>query len=148
MNNEDAKELHELLFSFTGLFHEKFLMRFRHRDHNLPGLKKNHFKIMGLLSQHDFLMSSEIGRRLDIEKGSITTLIDQLVEKGLVARQIDPCDRRKSQVSLSAAGREKMNSLLELHAGEIEKCLQDMKASEINQFLDYMRFAVGFMNKI
>ncbi len=148
MNNQDARELHELLFCFSGLFHEKFLMRFRQRDPNLPGLKKNHFKIMGLLSQHDFLMSSEIGRRLDIEKGSITTLIDQLVEKDLVTRQIDPCDRRKSQIALSKAGREKMNSLLELHAEEIEHCLKDQNASEINQFLDCMRFAVRFFKKI
>ena len=148
MNHQDAKEMHELFFSFVGLFHEKFLVRFRRRDPNLPGLKKNHFKIMGMLSQHEFLMSSEIGRRLDIEKGSITTLIDQLLEKGLVTRQIDPNDRRKSQVSLSTVGREEMNSLLEEHAEEIECCLQDMDASEINQFLDYMRYAVRFMNKL
>ncbi|MEN6325387.1 MAG: MarR family transcriptional regulator [Syntrophomonas sp.] len=148
MNNQDARELHELLFSFMGLFHEKFLVRFRQRDPNLPGLKKNHFKIMGLLSQHGFLMSSEIARRLDIEKGSITTLIDQLLEKGLVTRQIDPNDRRKSQVSLSESGREKMNSLLEQHAQEIEYCLQDMNAHEIMQFLDCIRYAVRFMNKL
>lgn len=148
MNNQDAKELHNLLFSFMGLFHEKFLIRFRQSVPEITGLKKNHYKIMGLLSHHDFLMSSEIGRRLDIEKGSITTLIDQLVDKGLVIRQSDPNDRRKWQVLLSTTGREQMNILLEQHSREIICYLQEMDTSETERFLNCLRYAVGFMKKL
>ncbi len=148
MNHKDAKELHELLFGFMGLFHEKFLIRFRQQDACYLELKKNHFKILGTLSQHEFLMASEIGRMLDIEKGSITTLIDQLVEKGLVIRRDDPGDRRKSQISLSEVGREEMNRIIDQHAREIGDYLQDIKAQEIRQFLDCLRYTVAFMKEL
>ncbi|MEN6351016.1 MAG: MarR family transcriptional regulator [Syntrophomonas sp.] len=148
MNNQDAKEMNELLFSFMGLFHEKFLIRYRQHDHDILGLKKNHFKILGMLSREEFLLSSELSRRLDIEKGSITTLIDQLVEKGLVIRRTDPEDRRKSQISLSKTGREEMHKLIDKHSREIQSYLQDMNDPEIQQFLDCVRYAVQFMNKL
>jgi len=148
MNYKDAKELHELMFRFMGLFHEKFLIRYRQHDPELPGLKKNHHKILGMLSEEEFLMSSEIGRRLDIEKGSITTLIDQLIEKGLVIRKSDPVDRRKSQISLSEAGREEMNKLIDRHSRQIQDYLQGIDSREEGQFLDCMRCAVRFMKKL
>lgn len=148
MNLIDVKELHELLYSFMGLFHEKFLIRFRQHDPKVPGLKKNHLKIMGLLFQNEFLMSSEIGRRLDIEKGSITTLIDQLVEMGLAVRRSDPGDRRKSQISLSETGREEMRQIMEQHIREILDYLQGIPDREIEQFIECMRYAVDFINKI
>lgn len=148
MNNQDAKELYDLLFSFMGLFHEKFLTRFRQHDPAIPGLKKNHFKILGMLSKEKFLMASEIGRRLDIEKGSITALIDQLVEKGLVVRRSDPGDRRKLQISLSETGREKMNELIYQHSQEIQDYLQNMSDQDIEPFRDSLRYVVRFLNKL
>lgn len=141
-------ELHDLLFSFVGLFHEKFMGRFRRHDSRFPGLKKNHYKILGMLHHHEYLISSDIGRMLDVEKGSLTTLIDQLDERGLIIRRADPCDRRKLHILLSDAGREEMNKVVAQHAGEIKELLQGMDEQKIQKFTECLKYSVSVMKEI
>ncbi len=66
MNLQEAKELHDLLFSFMGLFHEKFMFKFRRQFDATPWMKKNHVKIINILFQESPLISTEISKRLDI----------------------------------------------------------------------------------
>lgn len=148
MNQQEAYELNELFFDFVGLFHEKFMARFHRSDNILPGLKKNHLKILGYLSKHEYLISTEISHLLDIEKGSITTLVDQLVEKGLVIRRGDLDDRRKMQILLSGAGREAMDVVTDRHSRELRDILSNVEIQEIVKFIECLRFSVDFMNKL
>lgn len=144
----NERELHDLLFSFVGLFHEKFLMRFRRHDSSLPGLKKNHYKILGMLHQHNYLISSDIGRMMDVEKGSLTILIDQLEERGLIRRRVDPCDRRKLHILLSDTGKKEMDEVVAQRAGEIKDLLQGMDEQKIKKFTECLKYSVGIMKEI
>lgn len=47
---------------------------------------------------------NEIGRRIEISSGAITTAVDRLERLGLVTREADPDDRRARIVQLTAAG--------------------------------------------
>jgi DNA-binding MarR family transcriptional regulator len=51
------------------------------------------------------LSQQEIADRLDADKSHVMRLIDQLEQRGLVARTPDPADRRRHRVELSSAGR-------------------------------------------
>ncbi|HVJ50541.1 MarR family winged helix-turn-helix transcriptional regulator [Desulfitobacterium sp.] len=148
MNFDKAKEIHDLLFTFMGLFHEKFLHRYRHESICMPCLKKNHTKILNILYQKDHITLTEIGKLMDIEKGSLTTLIDQLEEKDLVIRSNDPMDRRKSLISLSPQGREEMDRVMNLYAQKMDELLRDADLVEIQHFLTSLQFVVKFMKKI
>lgn len=144
----EAKELHDLFFSFMGMFHEKFLSRFRQDHDDSPWLKKNHIKIINTLYHHKHLTSTEIGRKLDVEKGSLTTLIDQLEEWGLVVRRDDSTDRRKSLISLSTFGREEMERVMDYHTRKINDYFLGVKPDETIQFITKLRDVVNFMNKL
>lgn len=47
---------------------------------------------------------SELADRLRIARRSATTVVDDLVERGLVERVADPRDRRATNVALTPAG--------------------------------------------
>lgn len=147
LNLDKAKEIHELLFAFMGLFHEKFIKRFRQEHFSEHCLKKNHTKIMHVLYQHDHLSLTEIGKMLDIEKGSLTTLIDQLEERDLVNRANDPTDRRKTPISLSLRGRKEMDQIMNFYAQKMDEFLRDSNPEEIEQFLKSLQFVVQFMKR-
>src|SRR5438067_9607033 len=49
---------------------------------------------------------NEIGRRVELTSGAITTAVDRLESRGLVTREADPSDRRARIVRLTAAGEE------------------------------------------
>src|SRR5438552_16733268 len=47
---------------------------------------------------------NEIGRRVELTSGAITTAVDRLESRGLVRREAHPSDRRARIVRLTAAG--------------------------------------------
>jgi len=147
MDFDKAKKIHYLLFTFMGLFHEKIFIGFRQENCN-TSLKKNHKKILNILYQHDKLTITEISKLLDIEKGSLTTLIDVLDEKDLVIRLNDPTDRRKTLISLSQNGKEEMERVMNYFAQRINKSLKKFNSDEVQQFETNLQFVVDLMKKL
>ncbi|AEG60367.1 MarR family winged helix-turn-helix transcriptional regulator [Desulforamulus ruminis] len=148
MNQEKAKELHSLLFTFMGTFHEKFVVHFRKNVHCEPRIKKNHAKIIHILYQNDSLTPTEIGKMLDIEKGGLTTIIDQLAEMGLILRSADPGDRRKILLSLSPEGKAHMEEVIQKFTQTLMDLFEDVDAKELEKYLVSLRHVVEFMQKL
>jgi len=85
---------------------------------------------------------------LDIEKGSLTTLIDQLEKQGFVYRLNDPMDRRKTLICLCSQGREVMDRIINFCTLKTDGLLNNFDADEIQQFLTSLQYVVGFMKKM
>lgn len=148
MIHEEAKELHDLLFGFLEMVHEKFLYRLRKDKVGSPRLKKNHGMIISILYQHNGLTSTKLAKMLDIEKGSLTTLIDQLEQLGLVRRCNDLHDRRKALISLTEDGKTEMNQIMERHTQCMNVVFRDVDSDEMNKFVDSLKYVVEFMKKM
>ncbi|MBV7271501.1 MarR family transcriptional regulator [Clostridium sp. PL3] len=147
MTYDELHELHDLLFKTMGLFHEKFIRRFCRESEKCPGLKKNHTIIIGFLYQNKILTATEIAKMLNMEKGSLTTLIDQLQELGLVIRYEDTNDRRKSLISLTDFGRATMEDMMKVSIQRMNEILGNADTDEVLKFVDSLRYAVEFMQK-
>lgn len=148
MDFDKAKEMHRLLVTFTGLFHEKYLLRFRNEMECQTDLKKNQRKILNILYHESPKTLTQIGKRLDIEKGSLTTLIDVLVEKGLVIRSNDPRDRRKNLIYLSPQGKELVERIIGFYAEKMEQSLSGYDQREVEAFERNMQQVVDFLRKV
>lgn len=148
MNHEESREINNLLFSFMSMFHEKFLHRFRRNNEIYSHLKKNHVKIIRILYRYNSLTSTEIAKRLDIEKGSVTTLIDQLAELGLVIRDAAPNDRRKSLILLTDSGRDKIERIINNDTQTLNEIFHDVQPHDLHKFLESLKYAAAFMNEL
>lgn len=148
MNQEQAKELHLLFFSFMGSFHAKFWRRFRQKKDFMPQITKNQAKAIHILYQFDSLTFTELGKLLDIEKGGLTTIIDQLEQMELVVRTPDPDDRRKYRLSLSATGRAEMDEMFEKHRETLMEIFKDVDDEELEKFFASLRYVVDFMERV
>lgn len=148
MNQDQAKELHLLFFSFMGIFHKKFLRKLRKERHSSPRLSKNQAKIVHILYQFNSLNFTELGKMLDIEKGGLTTMIDQLEELDMVARTPDPDDRRKYRLSLSVLGMEYMNRIMERYTLSLMNTFEGIDDRELTEFIANLRQVVQFMERL
>jgi len=148
MNIKDAKELHNLLFSFMGIFHDKFLQNCKPKEKPIPDLKKNHWKILHVLYENDKLTQTTIGKKLDIEKGSLTILVDQLEKKGLVKRLGVPEDRRKYLITLTPEGRRAIDKNVEYFSLRLNQLFDNVDAEETRKFMDSLQYVVDFMKKL
>src|SRR5256886_2718395 len=64
------------------------------------------FAVMEMLLHKGPQPVNEIGRRIELTSGAITTAVDRLESLGLVTREPHPSDRRARIVRLTAAGQE------------------------------------------
>jgi len=148
LNYSETRELHDLLFSFMDMFHEKFLYSFRKNNESKTGMKKNHVKIIMMLHRFKNLTSTEIAKMLYMEKGSVTTLIDQLTESGFVLRCDFANDRRKSLVTLTDSGKAQIEIVIANHIQSMHELFQNVDSDEMEQFADNLKNVVQFMNKL
>ena len=148
MDFDKAKQIHYLLFSFVGLFYEKVFIGFRQESKCDSSLKKNHKKILNILYLHDKLTITEISKLSDIEKGSLTTLIDLLEEKRYITRLTDPADRRKSLISLSDNGKKEMERVMNYFSQRMNESLHKFSSDEIQKFQTNLEYVVDLMKKL
>jgi DNA-binding MarR family transcriptional regulator len=85
----------------------KVFRLFRHQlleEARAHGLTMAQYTTLRLLSDGTGRRMSDLADYLDLTGGAATALIEKLVERGLVARQEDPHDKRAVLVALSPAG--------------------------------------------
>lgn len=148
MRYEKLQELHDLLFKSMGLFHEKFICQFSKESSRYLGVKKNHIMIIDFLYRYQTLTATEIAKKLNMEKGSLTTLIDQLEEFGLITRCKDLNDRRKTMIYLTDDGKAEMEAIMRDSTQRMDKILSNVELDELSELISSLGYAVEFMQKI
>src|SRR5436190_15583343 len=86
------------------------------------------FAVMEMLLHKGPQPVNEIGRRVELTSGAITTAVDRLESRGLVRREAHPSDRRARIVRLTAAGEEQAAEIFARH-----KAAMDLAASGLSK---------------
>ncbi len=86
-------------------------------------LSSSQIKTLYMLSQHGSAPMSMLGRATGLEKGSMTSVIDNLVDRGLVTRSRSETDRRKVIVELSEAGTTVAHTLITQMQNDLDQKL-------------------------
>ena len=69
------------------------------------GLTYPQYLVMMVLWEHTDLTVNDLGRRLQLDSGTLTPLLKRLEAAGLVQRQRDQEDERRVRITLTASGR-------------------------------------------
>jgi len=94
------------------------------------GLGQSEFAVLEVLLNKGPQKVNDIGRRVGLTSGSITTAIDRLEERGLVVRELDDTDRRTRVVRLTPAGRAHIGGIFEQHAAALEVASSGLTKAE------------------
>lgn len=73
---------------------------------------------------------NEIGRRISLTSGSITTAVDRLEKRGLVARASDPDDRRTRVVHLTPRGKALITEVFRGHKAAMDLAAEGLTKAE------------------
>ncbi|WP_370067428.1 MarR family winged helix-turn-helix transcriptional regulator [Mycobacterium sp. MAA66] len=80
---------------------------------HLPDLTPPQFSVLFALSEHDELSQSELGALTSLDTSTLTALLDRLEGRDLISKTIDPANRRRRQISITATG---LRQLSQAHA--------------------------------
>lgn len=85
------------------------------------------------------LNPSEISARHGVSRNTMSSLIRNLEEEGLVERQLDPHDRRRFNISLTENGRSLVTNHARQHLVTIHHCFSVLSPAEQETFSQLLR---------
>ena len=127
MDEEKLNRMVDDLYLFFPLFRKKL---FKYKK-NLMQKKIPHSYYHILNGE---LPMSEIGRLVYISKSNMTSLIDKLVEEGLVERLPDKNDRRVINIALTDKGKDLLRNWRKHSNNEIKMNLSTLSDEDLEKF--------------
>ena len=103
------------------------------------GLGRSDFAVLEVLLNKGPQKVNDIGRRVELTSGSITTAIDRLEARGFVARGLDDGDRRSRIVRLTPAGRARISEVFGQHAAALEAASSGLSKSERKSLIGLLK---------
>lgn len=97
------------------------------------------FKILEALLHKGPLLVNNIGRRIQLTSGAITTAVDRMEERRLVVRGSVDTDRRARRVSLTPAGRALITKVFEQHKARMDEAATGLDRGEREQLIDLLK---------
>jgi len=148
MDRMKVKELFNSFLEFIPLYHETIGCIYN-KDYGIePNLNKSQRKALFIIKKNGRIIPSSLGKALDMQKGSLTTLVDSLVEHEFVRRDVDKEDRRKQWISLTPKGDEYISKLMHNFEKEFEKTFKKVDAEDIDNMINSIDFVKRILANI
>ncbi|MEK8132199.1 MarR family transcriptional regulator [Paenibacillus filicis] len=105
-----------------------FAMRLREHD-----MTTEQFSVLHRLYQTDGISQKEIAERTVKDQPTTARILDLLIRKELVRKEMSPTDRRSFLVFLTPSGRNKTELLIPIEQGVVQDIFGDIDSSELDQ---------------
>jgi len=104
----------------------------RHAEQSIAELEMclSDFAILELLLHKGPQRVNELGRRIDLSSGAMTTAVDRLESRLLVARAYNAADRRTRVVSLTQAGESLIAAGFRAHSASMNRAASGLNPDE------------------
>ncbi len=106
------------------------------REH---GLSDQQWRVLRVLGEHGTVETGRVAREAYILGPSLTGVLARMERDGLIRRERDPADQRRTVVEATAKGLklvEKLSHTVEAHYEWMEKALGKRKLAELYELLD------------
>ena len=137
-----ASNLADLTFRLLASCHEK-----EERLAKNHGLTQAEFRCLRLIQAGENINNREIAERMKLSASRLTRIIDGLVQKGYVIREIEPSDRRNMRVYLSSKGVEFTKRLNGDYLNIHKEILSDIDIVQHEPLIDAMTHLLSALEK-
>ena len=144
----EIKETEQLFLELFPLYYHTFGAIFRDDDGLPVRCTKNQKRVIWLIAKRQNVTSSELGRCLDMRKGSLTSLLDSLATMGLVVRKPDDNDRRRTLLYLTDAGQDYFSRMMKRHEVLFTEILSTLSPADIDRIRFGLQDVVDGLKKI
>ncbi|MFC9693563.1 MarR family winged helix-turn-helix transcriptional regulator [Kribbella sp. NPDC056951] len=101
------------------------------RQHMLEaGVRTQHYHVMASLDGDGEAAQATLADRIGLDRSDLVNVLDELEEVGYVARRVDPDDRRRKIVAITAAGRKQLVAMDRLIYAAEDELLAPLTAAE------------------
>ncbi len=142
MMQTEAEQLADLTFNLLARCQEK-----EARLAEQYGLTQAEFRCLRLFSAQESLNNKQVAERMNLSPSRLTRIIDGLVEKGYILREIDLSDRRNMKVFLSEKGETLVDLLNHAYVDVHQEILTDIEETQHQPLIMAMKNLLGALEK-
>ncbi|HEY3556023.1 MAG TPA: MarR family transcriptional regulator [Kribbella sp.] len=124
-----SEVLAEELLAATGLV-RRHLRRSVGRPFPLSALTDSQGELVRLVRRNPGISVAEAAAELGLAANTVSTLVGQLTERGLLQRTADETDRRVARLSLTDPAREQVEAWRDRRTALVSRALDDLTAAD------------------
>ncbi|WP_419726932.1 MarR family winged helix-turn-helix transcriptional regulator [Terrisporobacter petrolearius] len=113
----------------------------------LYNVNKTQLRALVFIKNHGSISMTELCAKLNIEKGSLTSMIDDLTKKGYVYREKDLADRRKYMIVITEEGEKLAINFTGKLSDELEQKLFKLDESDRLRYQEALETLQYILNK-
>jgi DNA-binding MarR family transcriptional regulator len=102
------------------------------------GMRQVLFGILSVITANPGINQGNVGRALGIQRANMVSLVNELVDAGLVLRETAADDRRAFALTLTAAGETTFRDTLARIRAHEDRLLSGLSAAERGQLVDLL----------
>jgi DNA-binding MarR family transcriptional regulator len=106
-------------------------------------LRLQHFAVLMALADFGSLAQHELAERLGLNRSHLVGYLDEIEDRGLVARTRDAADRRRQHVALTEAGTALVADLVPVVERANDELLAPLSADERRTLVELLRRVLG-----
>ncbi len=145
----DPLDIHALPGHLIRRLHQisvaQFMDRMAEEDIDLTPVQ---FSAMAAIRRHPGIDQATVAGLVAYDRATLGKVVDRLVDKGLVARQISSVDRRAREVRLTDAGIALLDRVLPIVKAAQTRFLSGLNAEERAQFISLLQKATLAANEL
>lgn len=133
--NEIVRDVIEFLSkTFPKIYSSLYLEYLKEYTVNYD-INRTQLRALVFVKKNGDISMSDLCERLNIEKGSLTTMVDDLAKKGYISRNRDLKDRRKYILSLTESGQKVANDFIEKLGNKLEERFLKLSEYDRSKFM-------------
>ena len=99
-------------------------------------VNKTQLRALMFIKNYGSISMTDLCSKLNIEKGSLTSMVDDLTEKGYVIREKDLADRRKYMITITEKGEEIASDFMGKLSENLEAKLSKLNEEDRKRYTD------------
>jgi MarR family transcriptional regulator, lower aerobic nicotinate degradation pathway regulator len=103
------------------------------------GLRSYHYRLLAALEESGPTTQADLGRNTGVDRSDVVNVLTELERRSLVQRAVDPTNRRRNIVTITAAGRKQLRALDNVIAAVQERVLEPLTQTERQQLTKLLR---------
>lgn len=139
----NLRDIFALYFTLDRIFFREFRSRYQ-----LENMNFTHFRAMMLLIVEGSSSMTQLSEKMNLEKGSLTSVANHLHKLGYVKKVKDEKDKRVYTLKATDKGREFSEVVIGDHLEYINEKIEGFSEQEKDMYLSGAKFLVSMMNKL
>lgn len=139
---QTARSLADLTFTLLANCQQK-----EEKLAEVHGLTQAEFRCLRLFATDETINNKLIANRMNLSPSRLTRIIDGLVNKGYIVREINPADRRNMKLSLSQKGAVLVQQLNKAYINIHREILMDIDESQHKSLITAMTQLLSALEK-